>query len=66
MFSLHLLGLTFCNIMSSINLRSLLENNKLTGPNYLDWLRNVKVVLKSEKKVYVIDTPLPELAEDAT
>ena len=38
----------------------------LTRPNYLDWLRNVKIVLKVEKKVYVIDTPLPELVEDAT
>ena len=43
----------------SINLRSILEANKLTGANYIDWLRNLKIVLRSEKLAYVMDKPVP-------
>ena len=50
--------------MTSINLRSLLDNHKLTGPNYLDWERNLKIVLKSEKIGYVLDAPLPPAPAD--
>ena len=47
-------------IMSSnINLRSILEANKLTGANYIDWLRNLKIVLRSEKLGYVLEKPVP-------
>ena len=45
--------------MTSVNLRSLMESNKLTGPNFLDWLRNLRIVLKSEKIGYVLDEALP-------
>ena len=44
---------------SNINLRSILEANKLTGSNYIDWLRNVKIVLRGEKLAYVMETPVP-------
>ncbi|KAK4275751.1 hypothetical protein QN277_018782 [Acacia crassicarpa] len=43
----------------TFNLRSILDTNKLTVPNFLDWYRNVKIVLRSEKKAYVIDYPIP-------
>ena len=43
----------------NINLRSILEANKLTGSNYIDWLRNVKIVLRNEKLTYVLNQPLP-------
>ena len=42
-----------------MNLRLLIESNKLTGPNFLDWLRNLRIVLKSEKISYVLDEALP-------
>ena len=45
--------------MTSVNLRSLMESNKLTGPNFLDWLRNLRIVLKSKKIGYVLDEALP-------
>ena len=43
----------------NLNLCSILESNKLTGPNYIDWLRNVKMVLRAEKLTYVITKPMP-------
>ncbi|KAJ8772352.1 hypothetical protein K2173_027529 [Erythroxylum novogranatense] len=52
---------------SSVNLRSLMDSNKLTGPNFLDWLRNLRIVLRSEKLGYILDVPLPDpLAADAS
>ena len=41
-----------------VNLRSILEANKLTGTNFMDWLRNLRIVLKAEKIAYVLDAPL--------
>jgi len=41
-------------------LRSVLESNKLNGTNYEDWIRNLRIVLRYEKKEEVLDTPLPE------
>ena len=52
---------------SSLSLRSILDTNKLTGPNYMDWLRNLKIVLSSEKLSYILDIPgLNPLEDDAT
>lgn len=51
---------------SNLSLRGILDANKLTGPNFLDWYRNLRIVLKQEKKSYVLDIPVPELPEDAT
>ena len=45
---------------SNVNLRSILDNNKLTGPNFLDWFRNLKIVLKAEKIADVLNRPLPQ------
>ena len=44
---------------NSLSLRSILDANKLTGPNFIDWFRNIKIVLK-KKKVYVLDDPISE------
>lgn len=53
--------------MSSLNLRSILDTNKLTGPNFLDWLRNLRIVLKAEKLAYVLEEPIPDKpSSDAT
>ena len=50
---------------SLLSLRSILDVNKLTGPNYVDWLRNLKIVLSQEKLFYILDTPtLEPLGED--
>ena len=45
---------------SNVNLRSILDNNKLKGLNFLDWFRNMKIVLMVEKIAYVLNKPLPK------
>ncbi|KAJ9544786.1 hypothetical protein OSB04_024493 [Centaurea solstitialis] len=45
---------------NNISLRSILEKDKLTGPNVLDWERNLMIVLRHERKWYVLEEPLGE------
>ncbi|KAK8593620.1 hypothetical protein V6N12_045697 [Hibiscus sabdariffa] len=45
---------------NSISLRSLLEKEKLNGINFLDWFHNLRIVLKQERKEYVIEEPVPD------
>ncbi|KAJ9547812.1 hypothetical protein OSB04_020355 [Centaurea solstitialis] len=47
------------NGLSHFTLRSILEKDKLNGTNFVDWLRFLRVVLKHEKKLYVIENPPP-------
>ncbi|KAL4296324.1 hypothetical protein GQ457_12G015100 [Hibiscus cannabinus] len=44
---------------NTISLRSLLEKEKLNGINFLDLFRNLRIVLKQERKEYVIEEYLP-------
>jgi len=46
------------------SLRSVLEKDKLNGTNYTDWIRNLRIVLRAEKKKDILDTPLPEEPAD--
>ena len=53
--------------MAKNPLATILEQNKLTGPNFVDWLRNLKIVLQSEKRAYVLDiAPSSVPPEDIT
>ena len=46
---------------------SILEKDKLNGTNYTDWVRNLRIVLRAERKEHVLNTPIPdEPAENAT
>ncbi|XP_066347733.1 uncharacterized protein [Miscanthus floridulus] len=45
-------------------LRSILEKDKLNGTNYVDCIRNLRIVLRAEKKEEILDTPLPEEPTD--
>jgi hypothetical protein len=45
-------------------LRSILEKDKLNGTNYADWIRNLRIVLRAEKKEEILDNPLPEAPID--
>ncbi|KAK8689920.1 hypothetical protein V6N13_088627 [Hibiscus sabdariffa] len=45
---------------NTISLRSLLEKEKLNGINFLDWFRNLRIVLKQEMKEYVIEEHVPD------
>ncbi|KAL8104443.1 hypothetical protein AgCh_028601 [Apium graveolens] len=44
---------------SALSLRSILDAHKLTGPNFANWLRNLRIVLRVEKLEYVLDSPKP-------
>jgi hypothetical protein len=48
----------------TFTLRSILEKDKLNGTNYADWIRNLRIVLKDEKKKEILDNPLPEAPTD--
>jgi hypothetical protein len=46
---------------------SILEKDKLNGTNYTDWICDLRIVLRAEKKEDILETKLPEeLANDAT
>ena len=52
---------------SNLSLRGILDANKLTGPNYVDWLRNLRIVLTQERLSYILDSPDPiMIGEDAS
>jgi len=37
-----------------------LEKEKLNGANFIDWYRNLRIVLRNEKKEYVLEQPYPD------
>ena len=43
-----------------MNSRSIMDVNKLIEPNCLDWLKNLRIVLKRERLAYVLVEPLPQ------
>ena len=44
---------------SSNPLSIILENYKLIGPNFIDWLHNLKVILASERILFVLEQSPP-------
>ena len=45
---------------SSLSLRGILDTNKLIRLNYVDWLRNLRIILTQKKVSYILDTPAPD------
>ncbi|KAG8497104.1 hypothetical protein CXB51_008305 [Gossypium anomalum] len=45
---------------NTLSLQLVLEKDKLNGLNFLDWFRNLRIVLKQERKLYVIEKSLPD------
>ncbi|KAK2417007.1 secreted RxLR effector protein [Trifolium repens] len=41
-------------------LRSILDKEKLNGSNFLDWHRNLRIVLKHDNKLYALEELVPE------
>jgi hypothetical protein len=50
----------FASNTTNFNLRSLLEKEKLNGANFIDWYRNLRIVLTQEKIEYVLTKPYPD------
>jgi hypothetical protein len=46
--------------ISAFNLQSLLEKEKLNGANFMDWYRNLRIVLRQEKTEYVLIESYPD------
>jgi hypothetical protein len=40
--------------------KSILEKDKLNGTNFTTWYRNLRIVLKHDKKEQILEDPLPE------
>ena len=38
---------------------TLLDKYMLTGSNFIDWLRNMRIVLHTESLLHVLDDPIP-------
>ena len=54
------------HIASLLSLRGILDANKLIRPNYVDWLRNLRIILTQKKVSYILDIPASDsLGEDA-
>ncbi|GJZ85681.1 hypothetical protein Tco_0651020, partial [Tanacetum coccineum] len=42
------------------SIRSILDKEKLNGSNFLDWCRNLRIVLRNEQKLLHLEEALPE------
>ena len=55
-------GLVFlyAAMATTLSLQSLLDNDKLMGPNFNSWYRKLKIILEHERILYVVTDPVPE------
>ena len=52
------------NNRTQYSLRGILEKEKLTGSNFSGWHRNLRIVLRQERKLHILDDPVPEQPAD--
>ncbi|GKD04667.1 retrovirus-related pol polyprotein from transposon TNT 1-94, partial [Tanacetum coccineum] len=50
---------------SNFSLLSVLGIEILTGPNYMDWMLNLRFILRYENKEYVLDEQIPTIDDDS-
>ena len=43
---------------------TLLDKYLLTGSNYIDWLQNVRIVLRTESFLHIWDGPIPSVPSE--
>ena len=47
---------------SNFSLRSILEKESiLNGTNYVEWYRKLKIILRAERKLYVLEDKEPDV-----
>ncbi|GJV32107.1 hypothetical protein Tco_1392507 [Tanacetum coccineum] len=51
---------------SNFSLLSVIGRERLTGSNYMDWMRNLRFTLRYENKEYVLDEQIPIIDDDST
>ena len=44
---------------TNVNTQTIMDDKLLTGPNFLDWLKNLRIVLNEKELAYVITKPIP-------
>ena len=59
-FYIFLLLIAMSSNTHSFSLRSVLKKDKLNRANFLDWYGNLRIVLTQERKLYVLEQPIPE------
>ena len=52
--------------MGAFNPLVILKEHKLTGPNYIDWKRNLDIVLTAEEYKYVLTEVCPDKPENSS
>ncbi|KAB5537788.1 hypothetical protein DKX38_015321 [Salix brachista] len=60
------LRLIMSNDNLKFSLRSIVEKNKLNGTNFLDWERNLRIILRSEGREDVLATPVPTVTNTSS
>ena len=45
---------------TNVNSQSIMDANKLSKPNFLDWLKNLRIILKRERLAYILIEQLPQ------
>ncbi|GKB71195.1 zinc finger, CCHC-type containing protein, partial [Tanacetum coccineum] len=43
---------------NNMTIRSILQQEKLTGPNFMNWYQNLRIILRSEGKLAYLEQPL--------
>nr|GEY24810.1 hypothetical protein [Tanacetum cinerariifolium] len=51
---------------SNFSLLSVLGRERLIGPKYMDWMRNLRFTLRYGNKEYVLDEQIPTIHDDST
>ena len=46
-------------MLTNVNAQTEMDDKLLTGPNFLEWLKNLRIVLNEEELAYVITNPIP-------
>ncbi|GJX96193.1 hypothetical protein Tco_0351991 [Tanacetum coccineum] len=54
------LGMAANQTTNNNSIRSILEEEKLNGSKFLDWYRNLRIVLRNEQKLYHLEEALPK------
>ena len=54
---MHILIVESCQLVILLHYHC---DQSLRRTNFLDWFRNLRIVLKQERKLYVLDQPIPD------
>nr|GEY17088.1 hypothetical protein [Tanacetum cinerariifolium]GEY29192.1 hypothetical protein [Tanacetum cinerariifolium]GEY29198.1 hypothetical protein [Tanacetum cinerariifolium] len=47
--------------INNTTIKSILQHEKLTGPNFMNWIENLRIILRSERKLVHLEQPMTPL-----